>query len=98
MGSIEFPPFMPAQSMRLGITLAHDEDKKRIVLTQTKPESPVRDAGVKPGDVLVRINGRACGAVDNDARIALIHDDIYENIRVAHVRWQKLVLEFEREA
>jgi hypothetical protein len=85
------------ESAHLGITLEHDENEKRIVFDRAAPDSPAHDAGVKPGDFLVRINGRACGAVDDDAWFALIRS-IQEGRRVAHLPLQKLVLEFEWDA
>jgi hypothetical protein len=42
-----------------GLYLVSDRAARRIIVAEVRPESPAQSAGVRPGDVLVALDGRA---------------------------------------
>lgn len=56
----ESPPVLPAQPLRVGITWRRDDAEPHTVeITAVVPQSPAEQAGLKPGDRIVEVNGRA---------------------------------------
>ncbi len=62
----EAPPVLPAQPLRVGITWRRDDAEPQTVeITAVLPQSPAEQAGLKPGDRIVEVNGLA--PPDDDA-------------------------------
>lgn len=55
-----------------GVGMAVNQDKRGLVVSLTYPGSPARQAGLKPGDVITKVNGRSIAGESADAAVAKI--------------------------
>ncbi|HEV7918506.1 MAG TPA: PDZ domain-containing protein, partial [Solirubrobacterales bacterium] len=55
-----------------GVGMGVDDDKRGLLVTFTYPGSPARKAGVKPGDVITKVNGKSIVGVPSEAAVARI--------------------------
>jgi ketosteroid isomerase-like protein len=59
----------PAQKPRIGIKIAHASggDKNALEITEVIADTPAERAGLKAGDVILKINGKPAGEMDQEA-------------------------------
>jgi carboxyl-terminal processing protease len=55
-----------------GVGMAVNQDKRGLLVTQTYPGSPARDASLKVGDVITKVNGKPIAGQSADAAVAKI--------------------------
>ncbi len=55
-----------------GVGMAVNQDKRGLLVTVTYPGSPAREAGIKHGDVITKVNGKSIAGQSSDVAIAKI--------------------------
>lgn len=55
-----------------GVGMAVNQDKRGLLVTVTYPGSPAREAGIKRGDVITKVNGKSIAGQSSDVAIAKI--------------------------
>lgn len=68
-----FSQSMSGSFTGIGIYLRQDTNTKQLIITAPIPGSPAEKAGIKPGDVIVSINGTSLTGKDVNAASDLIH-------------------------
>ena len=49
----------PQRSAELGLTLRAGHGRQGVVVTEVDPDGPAAEKGLKPGDVILEVGGRA---------------------------------------
>src|SRR5438132_5282217 len=60
----------PAAAGKAGLGIGVEKNAKGLVITQVNPDGPAADAGLKEGDIIVEVNRKAVGSVE-DLRAAV---------------------------
>lgn len=68
-----FSQSMSGSFTGIGIYLRQDTNTKQLIITAPIPGSPAEKAGIKPGDVIVSIDGTPLAGKDVNAASTLIH-------------------------
>lgn len=55
-----------------GVGMAVNQDKRGLVISLTYPGSPANEAGIKPGDVITKVNGKSIKGESADIAVAKI--------------------------
>lgn len=55
-----------------GVGMAVNQHKRGLLVTQTYPGSPARDAGLKVGDVITKVNGKSIAGESADSAVAKV--------------------------
>ncbi len=55
-----------------GVGMAVNQDKRGLLVTVTYPGSPAREAGIKHGDVITKVNGKSIAGQSSDVAVAKI--------------------------
>ena len=55
-----------------GVGMAVNDDKRGLLVTFTYDGSPAKQAGLKPGDIVTKVNGKAIAGLPADAAVAKI--------------------------
>ena len=68
-----FSQSMSGSFTGIGIYLRQDTNTKQLIITAPIPGSPAEKAGIKPGDVIISINGTSLAGKDVNTASNLIH-------------------------
>ena len=70
----------------IGITIVVREDGTGEDITQVSPGSSAQEAGILPGDVLVKVDGRSIAGMDSDQVAALVRGEEGTSLTVTVLR------------
>lgn len=90
----EFTENITGSFVGIGIYMIADEDSGRVIVYYPIPESPAEKAGIKPGDVIISVNGVEYTSDDFDKIADFIKGEVGTNVKLVIEREGKN-LDFE---
>lgn len=70
----------------IGITIVVREDGTGEDITQVSPGSSAQEAGILPGDILIKVNGQAIAGMDSDQVAAMVRGEEGTSLTVTVLR------------